>query len=392
VRGKYMEERASAFPQINASGTIARTFDNSQSKLFASFGGFGTDASGLGDLFGGRQDVRSAQVGVTQPLFTWGQVGAAIRAAQVGFKLADHQLRRFRQAVVKDVSTAFYDVLVAREFARIAEQDLAQKQRHLEETQRRQSAGTATDYDVLAAQVVAENARPSVISAQNLVRVAREQLRFLLAETASEVDVAGTLEAAIEPAPGYDVVLGDALKNRPELGEAASQRGVYAELVTIASAGNKPRIDFSAALGVKNLALKTLGATGYNWNAAVVASVPLFDGDRTKGRVAEAQSDLARATLDELKLRDGISLEVRTAVDAVKEAAEIVTALTGTVKQAERLLFLAEKGFELGVKTRLDVQDAELNALNARANLARAQRNYRVARVNVDWVAGNLDK
>jgi outer membrane protein TolC len=61
------------------------------------------------------------------------------------------------------------------------------------------------------------------------------------------------------------------------------------------------------------------------------------------------------------------------------------------LKQAERLLFLAEKGFELGVKTRLEVQDAELNLSAARANLARAQRDYRVASVNLEWVTGTLD-
>ena len=52
---------------------------------------------------------------------------------------------------------------------------------------------------------------------------------------------------------------------------------------------------------------------------------------------------------------------MRSALDAVREAAEILTALASTVKQAERLLFLSEKGFELGVKTRLEVQDAEQN-------------------------------
>jgi HAE1 family hydrophobic/amphiphilic exporter-1 len=81
---------------------------------------------------------------------------------------------------------------------------------------------------------------------------------------------------------------------------------------------------------------------------------------------------------------------VRVAVHALEEAAEIVSALAGTVEQAERLLFLAEKGYELGVKTRLDVQDAELNVVAAKTNLARAQRDYRVARVTVDWVSGTL--
>ena len=66
---------------------------------------------------------------------------------------------------------------------------------------KRQAAGTATDYDVLAAQVAVENAKPAVIRSQNIVRAAREQLRFLLAET-HEVDVEGTLATAVEPGAG----------------------------------------------------------------------------------------------------------------------------------------------------------------------------------------------
>ena len=131
-------------------------------------------------------------------------------------------------------------------------------------------------------------------------------------------------------------------------------------------------------------------ACGTTWNAGLFASVPLFDGERTKGQVAQARSELASLTLDEAKLREGIGLEVRVALTSLDEAAEIVTALAKTVTQAERLLFLAEKGFELGVKTRLEVQDAELNVSAARANLARAQRDYQVAKVNVDWVSGTI--
>jgi HAE1 family hydrophobic/amphiphilic exporter-1 len=87
-------------------------------------------------------------------------------------------------------------------------------------------------------------------------------------------------------------------------------------------------------------------------------------------------------------LLESIALEVRTNSDAVKEAAEIVQALTGTVKQAERLLQMAEKGYEFGVKIRLEVDDAQLSLLQARSNLARAQRDYRVAQVSYDWAMG----
>ena len=391
VEGKYLEERASAMPQGSFNFNYLRTYDDSQSKLFKNFmppdtgGGSSTD---IGEIFGGRQDIRSGAFQVNQVVFTWGQVGAAIRAAKLGFNLADSQLERFRQAVVKDVSTAFYNVLAAREAVSIAEKDLAQKQRHLDEATKRQSAGTATDYDVLAAQVAVDNSKPAVIRAKNLVVNTRQQLRLLLAESDRDVDVNGTLEVPIETAPTYEALLAQALQNRPELKEASSTKGIYGELVTIAKAGNKPRVDFTANWGKRGLALRTLESNGTSWNAALMASIPLFDGYRTKGRVAQAQSDLMRLSLDEQQLRDSVAVQVRVSLDALKEASDIVGATGETVKQAEKLLFLAEKGFELGVKTRLEVQDAELNVQSARLNLARAQREYRVARVNLDWVAG----
>jgi outer membrane protein TolC len=59
------------------------------------------------------------------------------------------------------------------------------------------------------------------------------------------------------------------------------------------------------------------------------------------------------------------------------------------VRQAERLLAMAEKGYQLGVKTNLDVQDALLNARGARASLARAQRDHVVAEATLRWVCGD---
>ncbi len=393
VEGRYVEERAAALPHGVFGTSFTRTFDDTTSKLFSGFmtgDGGGSGETDLAEIFGGRQDISVASFGVTQVVFTWGQVGAAIRAAKLGFEYSDQQLRRFRQAVVKDVTAAFYNVLAARELVRIAQDNLAQRTRRLDEVTKRREAGTATDYDVLAAQVELDNARPAVIRSQNAVRAVREQLRFLLAEP-QEVDAEGMLAAPVDPVPSYDDLLAKALQHRPELGEINSQQGIYAELIKIAAAGNKPRVDFAANWGKRHLALETLSSTGTAWNAGIFATVPIFDGWRTKGQVAQVTSTRASLDIDELKLREGITLEVRTAVDSAREAVALLDALNGPVTQAERLLFLAEKGFELGVKTRLEVQDAEQNVNVARANLAAAQRDYRVARVNLDWVAGILD-
>ena len=77
-------------------------------------------------------------------------------------------------------------------------------------------------------------------------------------------------------------------------------------------------------------------------------------------------------------------------MDAVRANASVVSALSGTVDQAARLLEMAEKGYEYGVKTKLDVDDAQLNLAAAKGNLATAVRDTLVARTNLAFATGTL--
>jgi HAE1 family hydrophobic/amphiphilic exporter-1 len=249
--------------------------------------------------------------------------------------------------------------------------------------------GTATDYDVLAAEVAADNAKPEVIRAEHHLRLARERLRVLLAEE-HEVDAVGALPVEIVPYPAFEPMLATAWESRAELAELAHEQAVRRALVSISKAEGKPRVDLSAAWGRRWIGVTGATASGASWTAGLSVSFPFFDGGKTGGRVRQAESELARVAIDESALRDAIALQVRAAVDGVREAGEIARALAGTVAQAERVVFMAEKGDELGVKTRLEVEDAVVNLAAARASLARAHRDYRVALVELDWATGTL--
>ena len=389
VQGKYEEERAAALPQAKVVATWSANRDSSQSKLFENVAPGGSTE--ITEIFGGKQQMISSELRVTQAIYTWGQVGSAIKAAALGIEVSQLQLERFRQAVARDVTIAYWNILAAKELARIAEADLAQKTRHLEEATRRQQVGTVTDYDVLAARVAVDNARPGVIRANHLITATRDQLRFLLAGQ-TPVDVIGTLDATVTPLPTYEELLTRAYANRPELAELKAQVGIYDQLIKITTADARPRVDFALNWGPRFVNLSSFGTSGTAWNMGIFATVPLFDGFRTKGRVAQTRSEQAQLRLDDLKTRDSIALDVRRALEAAEAAAAILQALSSTVQQAQQLLTLAEKGFELGVKTRLDVEDADLNFRMANGNLAAARRDYRIALVHLEWVVGTLGK
>jgi len=374
LEGKYVEERAAALPRFLASAEALRAWD---------------DTLGVSGVPPGsnRYGVR---LEVSQPLYSSGVVSAGIRAAGKGLATADDGLRIAREAVLRDVFSTFHDILLGKELHRIALEDREQKARHLDEARRKLAAGTATDYDVLAAEVALQNAGPEVVRTENLVRISRERLRFLLGRDGREVDAKGDLSVEPGAPPDLDRALRTAASRRPELSDLRHRREVAQELLAIARAGNRPRLDLRGAFGRQQVDFGSADIGGNTWSAGLFASWPLFDGFRTRGRVAQAGSELRTLRIEEARLLDAVALEVRDAVNAVREAGEIVTALSGTVAQADRLVALAEKGYEYGVKTRLDVEDAQLHRTRALGNLARARRDYLVAGAALRHATGTL--
>ncbi|TAL15549.1 RND transporter [bacterium] len=374
--GIYVQERASVYPQVTATANLLRQEDDSQSRL---------------GVPGTATNIAGAGVNVSQVLYTWGQLDAAVRAAEIGMQTADDELRVARQEAALTVTSTFYDLLLVKELNALAVQNLQQREKHLEEAKKKLAAGVATDYDLLSAEVAVKNAKPEVSKTQNQIRLLRDRLRFQLGIEEGEVDVKGSLEVVPSPAPGYEVALKSAKENRPELAALQKRLEVYGELVTIAKAGDKPRLDFRGSYGYSSINPDgSAESDGTNWSAGIFATWPIFDGKRTQGRTAQLASEAAGLRIDEQKLLDGLALGVRDAQNNVREAEEVLAGLEGTVAQAEKLLSMAQKGYEFGVKTKLDVDDALLNLTLAKSNLAGARRNYLVARATLEFAMGVL--
>lgn len=378
VRGIYVEARSSALPHLGISGGYYDVDDESQEALTRGF-------------FPTGQRYSEAKLSLDQVLFSWGQVTAAIRGAKVGLATAGDELDQARQAVMRDVAVAFYDVLLAREMVKISEGNLAQKERHLDAAKQRYDAGLATEYDVLAARVNVQNARPAVVRAKNAVGTTREHLAFLLALNGCTVDARGELQASFDAPPALDDALARAISRRPELSYIDHQQQMARELAKVYSAGDKPRADLHGEIGWKGMEAGEAWGSGQEHVAAVIISFPFFDGLSTRGKVAQAESDARTLAIQRDKLKESMRLQVFTAISGVTESAEIVNGLTGTVEEAQKVLSMANKGYQYGLMTRLDVEDAELALLQAQGGLARAKRDAMVAEVNLTWVMGALD-
>lgn len=371
--GRYIEERSAALPQVKAEGHYIRSRDE---LLKVTAPGFPLEQS---DYLGNFH--------LSQVLFTWGQIGAAIKAAKYDRTASEHQFRAAQQVALREAAVAFYDLLLTVELEKVARDNVAQKQRHLDEAQRRRQMDVATDYDVLSARVTLANALPGLTQAENDIRFARDRLRYYMGVT-EDFDIKGELVVQPQKPEPLEVVLARAKEKRPEVAFQNSRLGVFTELRTVAKAGNKPRVDFKSNFGWTGFDEIDRNHPWQRWDAGIFISVPIFDGFQTKGKVMQAESRISTTRYELDKLLDNIALDARSAINRVDEASQIVTALKETASQAERLLQMAETGFRNGVKTKLEVDDAESNLLSARTNLLKARRELIAARIRLLWIMG----
>jgi outer membrane protein TolC len=388
--GRVREAMADALPDLSVLGSALRyrdpallnssSFDAFPAELRQSLRPIGAN------LFDGAAMVK-------QTLFSF-KLGSAIRAARLSTTLGQEQLRRSRQAVALEAVRAYNDYLLALEKVRVEDNSVRQKESHLEMARNRRAAGVATDLDVLRSQVDLENTRTQRLRLRGQADLALGRLNAVMVRPI-DTPVEPVDSLLYEPLEiALDEVIREATENRPELRGAAVNERIYGELVGVARGEGLPRFDLQAAWGWSvRQPTNFLERDFAKWNAAVTFTLPVFDGRRSSGRVAQARAEQGKAVQDRIALENQVRLEAKEAVDRLNVAHSVLASAELNVSQAQKALDMTQANYRAGAATTLDVLDAQsaltlaeslrIEALYDHAN-ARAAVRYVMARDPLD--------
>lgn len=385
LQGIITEARADALPDLTLTGNGLRYRDPSllNSSSFDAFPAELRDSLRPipANLWDGGLQLR-------QTLFSF-KVGRAIKAARLGSSYGLEEIRRTRQDVALEAVRAYDLHLLALEKARVAQKAVRQKEKHLEMARTRRAAGVATELDVLRSQVDLENQRVTLLRMQGQADLARGALNAVMVRP---------IDAPVEPTDSLQYLpfemtleeaVREALEKRPEAAEAALAERIHEQLVGIAIAEGRPSLELNGAWG---WSVREPGNFMHDdfakWNLAVTLKVPLFDGLRTSGRVAQARAERAKATQDRIALENRIRLQATEAFDRLRVAGSIVEAAQLNVEQARRALEMTEANYRHGAATTLDVLDAQAALTVAESNLVEGLHEHGGARATLRYVMG----
>jgi outer membrane protein TolC len=356
LEGRITEVKADAMPDISFRANATRYRDPSFLNS-PSFDGFPPELLEslkpvAANLFDGAAEVK-------QTLYSF-KVGRALKAARLARTLGQEEARRVRQAIALEAVRAYNSLLLTIEYVRINERTLEQKHEHLTSVRNRRAAGVATELDVLRSEVDVENQRAQLTRAQGRVDLARATLNAVMLQPINApIEPTDTLEGAPLPQT-LEQALVAAVADRPEVKAASLDEQVREEFIAIERAERMPVFDFNAAYGWNVREPSNFFHNDFSkWTAAVVVTVPIFDGGRSKGRIAQAQAERAKAVQSRLAAENQVRLETTDAFDRLTVAARLLRAADLNITQAKRALDMTRANYSLGAATLLDVTDAQ---------------------------------
>ncbi|MCX5716682.1 MAG: TolC family protein [Candidatus Omnitrophica bacterium] len=333
---------------------------------------------------------------ITYLLFDFGGRGANIEEAAKNVVAANFQLNQSIQDLVLNVETAYYDLHSADSGLKAAQTDLANAKKVFYSAEQRFDVGLASKLDVLQAKANYEDALYSFESAKAALRNAKANLakiiglsadtKFEIAQPSKEIptaitdnDISNLIEEAIMKRP--DISYTRAILQAKQ----AAVRAANSDLLPSVSLGGSAEANKYHYYDVHKAENDDHTYAGYlqvNWD--------VFDGfyNLNKKRQTEAEAAVEYEKLIEAELQ--VSADVWSSYYDFSSAVVKLRFSRAFLDTANTTYELALESYNTGLKSILDLLDAQSKLSDARSKLIQSQRDVFVALAQLMHSTGSL--
>lgn len=355
------------------------------------------------DVAGSNSDrtIRSNawSVSVSQPLFRLQNLAQARQGEQQG-QLSEAQFNSAQQDLILRVAQAYFDVLLAQDKLAYINAQRTAITEQLAQAKRNFEVGNATITDTHEAQARFDLNTAQQSAAESDLEVKKRALEQIIGSPVSHLSAVHQQRLALQaPVPAsVEAWLALAETHNPQF--QAQQAAVkIAELaLDQARAAHWPTVDAVASVGrnhqnaywSNNVNLGALSADSKT--IGLQLNIPLYQGGALNSKVREALASQEKARQELEDTRRKITLQVRQAYLGVTTGVAQVKALSQALVSSQSSLDSTKLGQEVGVRTNVDVLNAQQQYFSAKRDLAEARYNYILSQLRLAAAVGKLDE
>ncbi len=339
-------------------------------------------------------DTTALSVQVIQPVF---RRTNAVQLEQAGLQAgqADLQLLLAGQDLTLRTAQAFFDVLSAQESLAVLEAQTRAIGEQLAQAKANFEVGTSTIVDFNEARARFDLSTAQEIAGRNDLEVRRQALQQIIGRPPP---------AQLRPLRDTAVLAAPLPADIERWTEQAQQNGLAVRLqqATLELAGREiqrqraahlPTLDAVGTIGHNRAGGSATSSIGTDISQLVLGlqlSVPLYQGGAIDSRVREAVANRERALQDVEGARRAAVLATRQAFLGVTSGISQVAALQAALESARVSLESTLLGLKVGVRTQVDVLNAQQAFFNARRDLVLARYSTLLSGLRLQAAVGDL--
>ena len=325
-----------------------------------------------------RYDSSSYSISLTQPLYRLQNL-AVYRQAQSQVSIAEDTFVIAEQNLILRLADAYFNVLIAEESLVAAQSQTSATARSLEEATAKFEVGTVTKADVDEAQAGYDLARANEIVTHNELQVNKQTLAKIIGQTPEKLR--GASELIVTPLQPENMQKWEqtALQHSPVIRVAQNQLAVAQQEVARNRGERYPSVDLVASYTDSTYDGADLTGAGYDSDTAMIGvqlQIPLYSGGSLSSSMREATANRIKSQQDLRESHEQVKLDTRQAYLTVTSGRLQVQAYQQAVKSSESALQTTQRGYEVGLRTSLDVLNSQQQLFENRRNLANAKYNY----------------
>ena len=335
----------------------------------------------------------AATISVTQPLYR-PQNFTAYEQAKTQVVQSDAVFAQAAQDLLLRVAQAYFDVLLAQDTIVFAQAQLVAIGRQLEQAKRNFEVGTATITDTHEAQSRYDLTVSLEITSKNELEIRKRFLELIIGRPTPGLSPLGPRFNPSFPDPNNPVAwVDDAGRYNPQVIANQANLDFAAKEVERNRAGHRPTIDAFARYTDSGEGAGTVGVQGVDSKFGVVGlqlAIPIYQGGLTSSRVREALANEEKARQDLENARRTAQLTAQQTFLGVASGVSQVRALEAALVSSQSSLDSTRLGQEVGVRTLIDVLNAQQQLSQTRRDLAQAKYNYILSLLRLKAAAGQL--
>lgn len=343
----------------------------------------------------GQFNSNSISVSITQPIYRKENL-VTYEQSKIQVEQADSQIALAAQDLILRVAQAYFDVLLSRDTVAFAEAQKKAIAEQLAQAKRNFEVGTATITDTHEAQARYDLTVAQEIAAQNDLEIRRRQLAQIIGRTAPTLAKLGTNRILALPSPNDASQWVDRASSgnlQVQVSEAALR--IAREEIDKARGGHYPTVDAFASYTDSGSGSGIQGGFGTDQNNTIIGvqlALPLYSGGAVSSRVRETLALHDRARQDLETARRNAELAARQAFLGVANGVAQVKALEAALVSSQSSLDSTRLGREVGVRTQVDVLNAQQQLFSTRRDLAQATYNYILSLLRLNAAVGTLSE